>query len=130
MNRGGQVIVLTVMILGGTLLGAASIAGLLMLYQIRQATDLGNSGKAIFAADAGIEWALYEHFHPGNNMLFQANRGTPPDARYTAEFSNGARGQVSCYKGTNEVSCANPEIDSIKSIGSSGNTSRAFRLSF
>lgn len=50
---------LTVLIVSGTILGATTIAGLLMLYQIRQATNFGQSLQALFAADAGLEWQLY-----------------------------------------------------------------------
>ena len=51
--------VLSVVMLGGVLLGASAIAGLLMVYQIRQANDAVNSAKAIFAADAAIERQSY-----------------------------------------------------------------------
>ena len=44
---------LAVLTLGATMLGATTIAGLLMVYQIRQTTDFENSAKAVFAADAG-----------------------------------------------------------------------------
>ena len=53
---------LTVLIVSGTILGATTIAGLLMLYQIRQSTDFGRSLQAIFAADTGLEWQLYRKF--------------------------------------------------------------------
>lgn len=52
--------ILTVMTLGSTMLGITAIAGLLLIYQIRQSADLSNSAKAIFAADTGIEWVLYD----------------------------------------------------------------------
>jgi hypothetical protein len=58
----GQVMLITVLALSGTILGATAIAGLLMLYQIRQTTDAANSAKAIYAADSGIEWRLYRFF--------------------------------------------------------------------
>ncbi len=50
---------LTVTIISASILGATTIAGTLMLYQIRQANDILNSTKAIYAADAGIERGLY-----------------------------------------------------------------------
>ncbi len=53
---------LTVLALGGAILGATSIAGLLMLYQIRATTDTAHSAQAVFAADAGTEWAEYVYF--------------------------------------------------------------------
>ncbi len=55
----GQVMILSVLMLGGVLLGASALAGLLMVYQIRQANDAVNSAKAFFAADAMIEWQTY-----------------------------------------------------------------------
>ncbi len=58
----GQAMLVTVLALSGTILGATTIAGLLMLYQIRQSTDAVNSAKAVFAADAGMEWGLYKFF--------------------------------------------------------------------
>ena len=54
--------ILTVLIVSGTILGATTIAGILMLNQIRQATNVEHSLQAIFAADAGLEWELYNNF--------------------------------------------------------------------
>lgn len=56
----GQVMLLTVLIVSGTILGATTIAGLLMLYQLRQATQFSQSLQAFFAADSGLEWKLYQ----------------------------------------------------------------------
>lgn len=53
---------LTVLIVSGTIVGATTIAGLLMLYQLRQATNFGQSLQALFAADTGLEWKLYQQF--------------------------------------------------------------------
>ena len=64
--KSGQVMLITVVALSGTLLGATTIAGLLMLYQLRQASDIANSAKAIMAADAGLEWRIYK-FLKGDN---------------------------------------------------------------
>ncbi len=58
----GQVMLLAAISLGGVILGATTIAGTLMMYQIRHATDLENSARAIFAADAGVECALEDSF--------------------------------------------------------------------
>ena len=55
---------LAVLVLSGTVLGATTIAGLLMLNQLRQATNVGLSAQAIFAADTGIEWELFKLFKP------------------------------------------------------------------
>ena len=53
---------LAVLVISGTILGATTIAGLLMLNQIRQATNIGLSMQAIFAADTGVEWELFKLF--------------------------------------------------------------------
>ncbi len=53
---------LTVVLLSGVILGTTAISGTLMLNQVRQATNATDSQKAIFAADAGIEWELYKYF--------------------------------------------------------------------
>jgi hypothetical protein len=58
----GQIMILTTLILSGTILAAITIAGLLMLYQIRQAGNATQSGRAIFVADAGLEYELYKFY--------------------------------------------------------------------
>lgn len=54
-RRGGQIMLLSIMILGGVMLSASMIAGLLLRHQIRQVNDAVSSAKAVFAADTGIE---------------------------------------------------------------------------
>lgn len=54
--------ILTTLILSGTILAAITVAGLLMLYQIRQAGNAMQSGRAIFVADAGLEYELYRFY--------------------------------------------------------------------
>ena len=61
MNNRGQVMLLTVMLLSGTVLGATSIAGLLTIYQLRQSSNAADSMRALYAADTGIEWEFYKN---------------------------------------------------------------------
>ena len=61
-TRSGQAMLIAVLALGGAILGATTVAGLLTLYQIRATTDTANSAKAIFAADTGTEWALFNYY--------------------------------------------------------------------
>ena len=56
---------LAVVILSSAILGVTSLAGILTLYQVRSAGGAINSTKAIFAADAGIECALYRFSKDG-----------------------------------------------------------------
>jgi hypothetical protein len=103
MKNKGQVMLLTVAIIGGLILTASAIAGLLMLYQIRQTTDTINSAKAIFAADTGIEWGLYGMFKDPNY--------SKPTMTNGANFDTTVNG-----------------TSSIKSIGHSSKSYRAFEL--
>ncbi len=106
---------MTVVALGGSILGATTIAGLLMVYQIRQASDLNDSTKAIFAADAGMEWGIYQYLNPG--------QGSAPT------LANGASFVLTCY-GADQTAlpCSNEAVNEIRSVGTSGQVSRALEL--
>jgi hypothetical protein len=112
--QAGQVMMLTVIAIGGTLLGATTVAGLLVIYQLRQSSDAANSAKAIFAADAGIEWGLYRFFKP------ELAGGSVP------EFSNGASVTLTCFPGGD---CGDTTTLSMKAVGSSARAARALELS-
>ena len=115
-SRKAQVMLLAILALGGVILVGTTAAGLLVIYQIRQSADLASSAKAVFAADSGIEWGLYQFFKPGS--------GTPPS------FSNGASVTVVCYTASRAaVPCTDPSVASIRAVGKSGNVSRAFEQS-
>ena len=95
--------ILSVILMSGALLSATMIASFLMVYHIRQATDIANSSKAIFAADAGVEWQFYK---------------TRKDAGYPAPvFTNGAKLEV-----------VPVELNVFRCIGSSGRSARAFEV--
>lgn len=119
-SRNGQTLLLATLAIGGTLLGATTIAGLFMTYQIRQSVDLESSAQAIFAADAGIEWQLYNFFNASAAF---------PDPN---PFGNRAEFVVECYDSEippNLISCSGlTTTSSIKSIGRAGNVSRAFLI--
>lgn len=53
---------MTVLVLSGSILGASTIAGYLMLLKIRHSSALTNSTQAVFAADTGIEFEFYKLF--------------------------------------------------------------------
>jgi len=115
-NRRGQLLLITVLTLGGTILGATTIAGLLLTYQIRQASDLASSGRAIYAADTGIEWGLFRFFRPGQSHLAPA-------------FGNGATYSATCINDIGlTVDCSNSSTTIIRAVGSAGNVKRAFEL--
>jgi hypothetical protein len=115
-GRRGQAMLLAVLTIGATMLGATTIAGLLMLYQIRQTNDFEHSAQAVFAADAGTEWALYNYYVTSTAPL---------------SFLNGASAAVTCYDASAAVSsCATSTAVEAISKGSSGNTKRAFLITF
>lgn len=106
----GQVMLLTILVLSGTILGATTIAGFLTLYQIRQSTDIINSAKAIFAADAGLECEFYNYTKKGKIASF-CNDGV------INQLTNGASFITSVDTGPPYV---------IKSSGTAGNAIRVF----
>ncbi len=55
----GQVMLLTILIFGGAMLSATIIASFLTTRSIRQSTLAAESAKAVFAADAGIDFLWY-----------------------------------------------------------------------
>jgi hypothetical protein len=87
----GQAMVLTVVMLGGMMLSATAVAGLLMFYQLRQANDISSSGAAVFAADAGLEAGSYCYFYQN---VFLPGQVPQPSVKYcvigSSDFSNGA----------------------------------------
>ncbi len=108
--------ILSVLTLGGTILGATTIAGLLMLYQLRATSDTANSTKAIFAADAGADWGVYQFLHP---------LSSDP----APKFSNGASFTVTCYDSSAAtIDCRDPSAVVIRSAGRSGNAYRALEV--
>ena len=108
LNNGGQVMLLTAIVISTMVIAATSLAGLLRLYQLRQVTDIKNSGSAIFAADAGTECLSYQ---------FASN---------TIDCSSGTLNNGATF--TTTSSASNPGV--YTSIGTSGLSSRAFEIDF
>jgi hypothetical protein len=99
---GGQVMLLSALLIGGSILAATSVAGYLMLLQIRQSTNIANSAKAITAASSGIDLELYR---------FYKNPSQPDIV-----FGNGAEARTSKSGGM------------ITSVGRAVDSYRAFSL--
>ncbi len=117
---------IAVLSLGGAILGATTVAGLLTLYQIRATTDTENSAKAIFAADAGVEWALFNHYCGLANPPSCGPTGYPMPT-----FSgSGATTTVDCYIASGATStCNDPNVVSAISRGIANGSERAFFVS-
>ena len=112
----GQTMLLTVMLLSSAILGATSLAALLVLYQLRQATDAKASTQAIFAADSGIECVLFEKIAGMEDYIKCGDGGVQID------LDNGSFYTVIVTTiGGDTV---------IKSVGVSGRTTRALEITF
>src|SRR3989338_9364050 len=118
LRRSGQVMLLSMLVLGGILLGASTLAGLLMLYQIRQTSNASLSAQAIFAADTGIEWGLY-----------CVVKIKPLDCASVPKpvMTNGTSFDVAFSPAT---STPQDGYESMRSVAASARTSRAFQLFF
>jgi len=111
-GKKAQVMILTILTLGATILGATTIAGLMMLYQLRQSRDDIVSNQAIYAAESGLECGLYQYFNNGD--VSNCNSLT---------FSNGASVSVSLVPGNSG------NATSIVSVGTAGeNVKRALSI--
>ena len=134
--RSGQAMLIAVLSLGGAILGATTVAGLLTLYQIRATTDAANSARAIFAADGGIEWAQFDHYCSTDTTPSGGNR-CPAASDYTLPTFQGSKAAitVSCYsdysaQGTATTTCSDPGVLSVISGGVANGSERAFYISF
>jgi hypothetical protein len=128
-NNNGQTIILIVVMMGGILLTATTIAGLLMFYQVQQSNDFGDSTKAIYAADAGLERAIYYYY---NNYIFDEENPCYPisnacDVPSDISFSND-----SFYEAKMVISPQgeSDNINSFISVGKSNETKRILQTNF
>ncbi len=120
-SQSGQVMLITSLVLASTLLASTTIAGLLMLYQLRQGSDVVNSTKAIFAADAGLEWRLYRFFKIDNrSCCLSGEQCREP------EFTNDAKVLTSCVSNPDDAG----QAVVIRSTGLANKNARAFEFNF
>ena len=109
----GQVMLLSIVIIGTSIMVVTIIAGYLMVQRLRFSSNMADSAKALFAADAGIECEQYNIFHPGS--VFNCNDPAVlnfDDPLVSAQTINN---MVNFY---------------IKSTGTSNKSKRAFYLSY
>jgi hypothetical protein len=126
-GRSGQAMLIAVLSVSGAILSATTVAGFLLLYQIRATTDSENSAKAIFAADTGVEWS---EFNAYCNVPSTTRCATPP--AYPVFSTPGVSATTTCYDGTGAVAACSGGLattSSSISTGSSLNTRRAFYIS-
>src|SRR3989338_6870042 len=97
----GQTMILTVMILTSAILSATAISALLVLFQLRQASDIKASMQAIFAADAGGE-----------------------------NYSNCNTSEIGFINGASYAVTFDESGENFKSIGRAGRVARAVEVGF
>lgn len=132
----GQVMLLTVVVLSGTLLVVSGVVGFLMLHKIKQSTNIVDSTKSILAADSGIEWELFRYFKTdkyGKCILLSCpadySWATSGDAGCPASIlSQCSGGDFVCLSNCGYTTTTVVIDSSIKSIGKAGNTTRAFQM--
>ena len=112
-GRAGQLMLTTVLILGGTMIGASLIAGFLTLRSIRQGGLAVDSAQAIFAADAGLDFMF--------NKCFKLSGCT--DASGSGSFSicgnNGADAlkNGACYIASYQMDSTKTYFVELRSVG-------------
>ncbi len=132
-RRSGQAMLITVLALGGAILGATTVAGLLTLYQIRATTDAESSAKAVFAADAGVEWAQYVYNCVNVDTDGKRCQGGQTPAPPALLSASGATVSSTCYSdygATVVSSCSSANTVAGISTGAALSSERAFYLGF
>ena len=132
-RRSGQAMLITVLALGGAILGATTVAGLLTLYQIRATTDAESSAKAVFAADAGVEWAQYVYNCVNVDADGKRCQGGQTPAPPALLSGSGATVSSTCYSdygATVVSSCSSANTVAGISTGAALSSERAFYLGF
>ncbi len=117
-NQKGQVILLTLLFIGSSILIFSTIAGYLMIQRIRASSDTMDSTKALFAADSGVECMLFKYTSTTDDRSgLDCNSFLSFDDNLVSVYTEIASSSV----GTSSY---------IKSVGTSNRSKRAFYLVF
>jgi len=144
-RKNGQALILSTVLIGSALLSASAIAGFVLFFQIRQAGDSESSAAAFYAADAGMEKAIYCYYREnfsiedvdvycdtsGNTKKLIGNAGTCLDQKSCKDLGH-FNVKLSCFADvtdkTSEISCKSTSPISGIYIISEGSTTRAQRV--
>jgi len=116
----GQVMLMSVLLISSAVLGAATLAGLLVLFQLRQTADAEASARAVFAADAGMERALFE--------VYRNNHCTDGGAAPIKSIELGSQGEFVTGNNSEYLVQFYDDCTVARSGGRSGRAARAFIL--
>lgn len=121
---------LTVLVLGGSILAATTIGGFLILNQTRATTNSAHSAQAVFAADAGVGWAEFDHFCGYANPPKCVQSGEQPKPVFSAGID--AIATTTCYDNNGNTTLCSDTSTALTAIakGQSLNSVRAFFLEF
>lgn len=114
----GQVMLLSVLLIGSSILIFSAISGYLMAQRIRLSTDFVDSTRAIFAAEAGLECQLY-------NLNF-----ADPSNPRTANCAEPLYGGTMKTSASTSVYASGPSSTVVRSAGVSNNSRRALLFIF
>jgi len=78
---------LSIILIGGSLLTTGAVAGLLTIHQLKQSNNIVDSTKAFFAADGMLEWKTYDYVKATNTS--QPNFTNGASANATIRSSSG-----------------------------------------
>ena len=120
-NQQGQAMILTVLVLSSTVLSLSAIGSYLMMIRLRVSSNIVNTTKAIYIADAGIECEAYNQLKAGG--VINCNDG----GSYNAFLYNGGVADPGASYATVYVPGAGAYA---RSTGSYRNVNRSFRLDF
>lgn len=116
---------LLTMLLSSGIITVSVISGVVVLYQLRQTTNIADSTRAAYAADAGLECELYRQF------------------KAPAGFSCTSNPSFTCGTDAYGAFCSLPNnslfriiavpaapFPGIRAVGESGRSARAFEVGF
>lgn len=117
-NKKGQVMIIVSLSLGGVMMISSLVGGILILNQLRQSKNIIDSTKAIYAADAALEYGFYQF--KGNN------RAENPI------LNNQTQAITKCFdKDMKNIDCKDSEnVVYIIGKGQTSLITRAFQMSF
>ena len=127
-GSGGQAMLVTMLFTSALILSATTVAGFLMVHQIRQAVDAGSSVQATYAADAGIEAAFDCFFHRGLIQDDTCDVLAPgEDLSESAAF---VTYDLSCQDSSGSAMCDSGNLTgfTVSARGTKGRTSRVLEV--
>lgn len=113
--------VLTVLVLSSAVLALSAIGGYMMLIRLRINSDIANTTKAIYIADAGLECEAYKQSDPSSGI--DCNAAPYNSFPHTSGVVNASASYAASYT-------AGPPSRFILSTGTYRSSGRSLRMNF